>query len=152
MLTAPMLPFLGSLIVELRNNTDLRALVNVRVRGRHPAPESPDSPGSGDVQSRGSYKNYVVLDILSAPPDPYLPVTFAEVGARCYGTNEEVAWAVWGALVAAVHDTEARVKASGLGIYKTKAVTGGTQENDPDNDQPFVTGSISVIATTQVVT
>lgn len=147
----PQLPFLGAVIVEARTNAPLRALVDVRVRGRKPAPPDPDDPSSGDVQPRGKYKNYVVLDIVSAPPHPSLPMTYAEIQARCYGTNNDVAWEVWAALVGAFHREGPRVKASGLGIYRSLVIEGGTQDTDPFTDQPLVTGTIQVIATTQVV-
>lgn len=144
MLTGPMVPFLGPLIVELRTDPDLRVLVGTRVRGQEPA--------AGDVQPKGSWQRFVVLVILDAPPHPSLPITFAEVAVRCYGADPTDAWNVWAALVKAVHAVGPRVKASGLGIYRSAVLTGGTQDTDPDTNQPLVTGTIQVIATAQAVT
>ncbi|HEY6568544.1 MAG TPA: hypothetical protein VI341_13595 [Actinomycetota bacterium] len=145
-MTEPQLPFLGPIIVELRTDVDLRALVSTRVRGFRP-----QGGENGDVQPAGHYKRFVVLSILSAPVEPSLPITFAEVAARCYGTDDTDAWTVWAALVKAIHAVGPRVKDSGLGIYRTAVLTGGVQDSDPDTDQPMVTGSFQVIATTQVV-
>jgi hypothetical protein len=146
MLTDPQLPFLGAIIVELRTDVDLRALVGTRVRGYRP-----QGGAEGDVQGAGHYKRFVVVSVLSAPVEPSLPITFAEVGVRAYGTDDTDAWAVWAALVKAIHAVGPRVHTSGLGIYRTAILTGGTQDQDPDTDQPMVTGSFQVIATAQVV-
>lgn len=151
MLTDPQIPFLGPLIVEARTDADLRALVGTRVRGQYPAPEDPAVPGSGDVQPKGSWKAFVILSVLDAPPHPSLPITFAEVAARCYGADPTHAWSVWAALVKALHAVGPRVKASGLGIYRTAVLTGGTQDEDPDTHQPVVTGTLQVIATAAAV-
>lgn len=143
MLDAPQLDPLGSLLIEIRDDVDVDALVDGRVRGFEPAP--------GDAQPKGSYRAFVVIVALSVPPDPQLPVTFATYGIRCYGVTPQNAWAVWGAVVKALHETGPRVKSNGLGIYKTIAVEGGEQEKDPDTGQPVVTGTIRLIATTQAV-
>jgi len=143
MLNDPQLDSLGSLLVEIRDDVDVDALVNGRVRGFEPAP--------GDAKAAGSYQAFVVLVALSVPPDPQLPVTFATYGVRAYGSTPQSAWAVWGAVVKAIHETGPRLKANGLGIYKTIAVSGGEQGKDPDTQQPVVEGTIRLIATTQVV-
>lgn len=143
MLAEPQTPFLGALIVEARTDEDLRALVGTRVRGQ--------GPGPGDVQPKGSYRAFVVLHILDAPPHPSLPISFAEIGVRCYGTDPDNAWDVWRAFVKVFHATRVRTKASGLGIYRTAVLTGGTQDADPDTQQPLVTGTIQAIVTAQAV-
>jgi hypothetical protein len=43
------------------------------------------------------------------------------------------------------------VKSSGLGIYQSWVETGGAADQDPDTKQPLVSGTIRLIATTQVV-
>ena len=106
---------------------------------------------AGDVQPRQSWRKFIVLNTLSAPPDPDLPVTFATYGARCYGATFKDAWAVYGALVKSTHRIGARLKDSGLGIYQSLVTGGGSEEKDPDTKQPYVTASISLIATTRVV-
>lgn len=143
MLDDPQLDPLGSLLVEIRSDVDVAALVGGRVRGFEPAP--------GDAKPLGSYQGFVVIVALSVPPDPQLPVTFATYGIRCYGATPQAAWAVWGAVVKALHEVGPRLKANGLGIYKTIVVSGGEQSKDPDTQQPLVDGTIRLIATTQVV-
>jgi hypothetical protein len=143
MLDDPQINPLGSLLVEIRSDVDVDGLVNGRVRGREPAP--------GDAMASGSYQAFAVLVTLDAPPDPQLPVTFATYAIRAYGSTPQNAWAVWGAIVKAVHQIGPRVKSNGLGIYKTKVVSGGEEDTDPDTKQPLVTGVIRLTATTRVV-
>lgn len=143
MLAEPQLDPLGSLIVEIRSDVEVDALVDGRVRGFEPAP--------GDAKPSGSYQGFIVIVALGVPPDPQLPVTFATYAIRCYGATPQAAWAVWGAVVSAVHETGPRLKANGLGIYKTIVVDGGEQGKDPDTQQPVVTGTVRLIATTQAV-
>lgn len=143
MIDEPQLDPLGSLLVEIRNDFDVEALVDGRVRGFEPAP--------GDAGAAGSYKAFVVIVTLSAPPDPQLPVTFATYGIRCYGVTPQGAWAVWGAVVKAIHSIGPRLKSNGLGIYRSAVVSGGEQGKDPDTQQPVCEGTVRLIATTQAV-
>lgn len=143
-LDAPMLDPFGSLIRELLVDVDLVALVANRIRGDDPAP--------GDAQPLGSYRAFIVLTTLAAPPDPDLPVTFASYGARIYGATFQHAWQVYGALVKATHRVGPRLKDSGLGIYQTLVTAGGGEEKDPDTKQPYVNATITLLATTQAVT
>lgn len=140
----PMLDPLGALLIEIRDDIDVDALVDGRVRGGEPAP--------GDAQAAGKYRAFIVLITLSSPPEMRIPVTFATYGARCYGTTFQNAAAVYGALVKAVHQVGPRLKSSGLGIYRSAVISGGEATKDPDTQQPVVTATISLIATTQVVT
>jgi hypothetical protein len=94
----------------------------------------------------------VVVAALSVPPHPRVPVTWAEYGIRAYGATPQGAWAVWGAVVASLHQVGHRTKASGLLVYKTIIVSGGVQDEDPDTHQPVVTGSVQLIASLQSVT
>ena len=139
----PQLDPLGSLLTEIRDDIDVDTLVDGRVRGFEPAP--------GDAQPTGKFKAFVVIVTLDAPPEMGIPVTFATYGVRCYGATPQGAWAVWGAVVKAVHMIGPRLKSSGLGIYQTIVNGGGDQEKDPDTQQPVVMGTIRLIATTQVV-
>jgi hypothetical protein len=61
-----------------------------------------------------------------------VPITFAEYGIRCYGATPQNAWAVWGAVVKAIHQVGPRTKSNGLLIYRTFVLTGGQQDRDPD--------------------
>jgi hypothetical protein len=140
MLTVPQLDPMGALIAELRADPHVSALVGTRVRGFEPAP--------GDALGPGSYQPFVVLVALSVPPHPRVPITFAEYAVRAYGVTAQGAWALWAAVVKALHMTGERVKANGLGIYQTFVLTGGSQDSDPDTTQPLVTGTIRVTATT----
>ena len=143
-LDEPLLDPFGSFITELKADVDLISLVSDRIRG--------NEPGPGDVQPAGSYRAFIVLETLVAVPDPDLPVTFAQYGARCYGTTFQGAWAVYGALVKATHRVGPRLKVSGLGIYQTLITGGGGEEKDPDTKQPYVNATITLIATAQAVT
>jgi hypothetical protein len=144
MLDAAQLDPMGSLITEARNDAEVAALVDTRVRGYEPGP--------GDAQGAGKYKAFIVISALNVPVHPSLPVTFAQYGVACYGAEPKDAWAVWGAFAAVFHATTPRVKSNGLGIYRTAVVSGGEQDSDPDTKQPLVRGVISVIATAQAVT
>lgn len=144
MLEDPQLDPMGALLLELRADTDVAALVGARVRGYEPGP--------GDAGGSGAYRAFVVLTALSVPPHPRVPMTWAEYGVRAYGATPQNAWAVWGAVVKALHQVGHRSAASGLLTYKTIIVTGGAQDKDPDTDQPVVTGSVQLIASLQSVT
>lgn len=144
MLADPQLDPMGSLILELRADSDVAGLVSTRVRGFEPAP--------GDVLGAGHYEAFIVVSALSVPPHPRVPVTFAEYGIRCYGATPQNAFAVWGAVVKALHQVGPRTKSNGLLVYKSIVLTGGTQDRDPDTQQPVVTGSIRLTASLQSVT
>lgn len=143
MFTEPMLDPSGSLIVEARTDTDVAALVGTRVRGPEPAP--------GDAKGPGEYQAFVTIAALSVPPHLSLPITFAEYALNAYGVTYQNAWAVYAALVKAFHKAGERVKTSGLGIYSTFVLTGGTEDADPQTQQPVVRGTLRVIATTLAV-
>lgn len=143
MLDMPMLDPMGALITELRGDLDLAALVSARVRGGEPAP--------GDALDPGHYQAFVVIT-GAVGPDPRVPITRGSLGVRCYGSTHQNAAAVWGAVVKALHAVGPRVKASGLGIYRTALLPDAAQSKDPDTGQPYVEGTISIIATAQAVT
>lgn len=149
MLTAPQLDPMGALIAELRADSSVSALVSTRVRGFEPAPAKDGQPA--DAQGPGNYQAFIVITALSVPPHPRVPITFAEYGIRCYGATAQGAWAVWGAVVKALHQVGPRTKSNGLLIYRTFVITGGQQDRDPDTSQPVVTGSIRLTASLQSV-
>jgi hypothetical protein len=134
---------LGSVVSELRADVDVDDLTDGRVRGYQPAP--------GDARASGQYQPFVIVSALDVPPHPQVPITFASYGIRAYGSTPQNAWAVWGAVVKALHRYGQRVKSNGLGIYRSSVISGGEQETDPDTAQPVVTGVIRLIATTQAV-
>jgi hypothetical protein len=143
MFTEPMLDPSGSIIVEARNDIDVAALVANRVRGPEPAP--------GDAKGPGEYQAFVTIAALSVPPHLSLPITFAEYALNAYGVTYQNAWAVYGALVKAFHKVGARMKANGMGVYQSLVLTGGTEDADPQTQQPVVRGTLRVIATTLAV-
>jgi hypothetical protein len=140
---------MGSLIVELRETAAVAALVGARVRAREP--HGATDSYEGDALGPGAYKAFLVLVQLSLPPDRRVPVTVAEYAVRCYGRTSEEASAVYGAVVDALHRRGPRLRPNGLGIYATW-VTGGASDVDPKTQQPVVTGTIQLTATTQAVT
>jgi hypothetical protein len=155
MLDDPQLDPQGTLIRMIRNDADVAALVASRVRGYEPMGQifqNGHMVYAGDARGKEDYIAFIVVSALSAPPHRRVPVTWAEYSARCYGATPEHAWQVWAALVKALHETAPFVTNTGQGVYKTAIVSGGTQDHDPDTRQPFVIGSIQLIATTQAVT
>jgi len=143
MLTEPQLDPMGALILELRADADVAALVDTRVRGYQPAP--------GDALGPGEYRPFVVLQALTVMPHARVPVTWAEYAVRTYGATPQGAWAVWGAVVKALHEVGHRTTTAGQLFYKSIIVSGGTQDEDPDTHQPLVTGSVQLIASLQSV-
>lgn len=142
-MTEPQLDPSGPIIVEAREDPDVAALVSARVRGPEPAKD--------DAKGAGEYQAFVTVACLSAPPFFGVPITFAEYALNAYGVTYQNAWAVWGALVKCFHKTGPRVKANGLVIYQTLAISGGTEDSDPATKQPVVRGTIRVIASTLAV-
>ena len=144
MLEDPQKDPMGTLILEARNDGDVAALVGTRVRGFEPA--------DGDALGPGHYQAFVVLSALDVPPHPRLPITDATYAIAAYGSTPQNAWAVWAALVKAWHAVGPRIGSSHLGIYRSWIASGGTQDKDPDTQQPLVRGVLRLIATAQAVT
>jgi hypothetical protein len=138
----------GSLIVELREAAGVAAIAGVRVRGYEP--HGATDTYEGDSLGPGQYKAFVVIAALSMPPHRRVPVMWAEFSLKTYGRTKEEAIALYNACVDALHRQGPRLKANGLGIYNSW-VTGGSQEKDPDTQQPYVLGTIQLTATTQAV-
>lgn len=144
-----MLPIIAPYVTELREDAAVIAVIGVdgngvrRVRAAEPL--------AGDAQGPGRYLPFMVLDVFDAPPEPDIPVTFATIGASCYGTTHQNAWAVYLALVEATHRVGPRLKDNGLGFYRSLVVSGGEQGRDPDTKQPVVRAVVNLIATTEAV-
>jgi len=139
----------GSLIVELREDAGVAAIAGARIRGLEP--EGATRTYEGDALGPGHYKAFVVLAALSLPPHRRVPVMWAEYVVRAYGRDGDEAMALYLAIVDAMHRRGPRLKSNGLGIYSTH-VTGGEASKDPKTQQPVVTGTIQLTATTQAVT
>jgi hypothetical protein len=149
MLSVPQLDPMPSLLAWAKADGHIAALVSDRVRGYEP--KGATDTYEGDALGSGHYKAFIVISALSVPLHPRVPVTFAEYTVRCYGVTAQHAWSVWAAFVKAFHMPGERVESNGLGIYQTFILTGGSQDKDPDTDQPVTTGSLRVTATTVAV-
>lgn len=135
---------LPKLLIEIRSDPAVDAIVDGRVRGGEPA--------DGDAKGPGAYQPFVVLVQLTAGRHPRLPVQFPRIVARCYGrTHQEAAVLRW-AVSDSIHYGKGRIHSNGLGIYQSSDIEGGEQNTDPDTGQPYETLVIEAPATTQVVT
>lgn len=150
---------LPKLLNEIRDDPDVDALVEGRVRGFEPAPPTfhPDTGAllvKGDARQGSAadpYVAFVVLVQLDAPRETRAPIQRPVIVARCYGrTNAEAAALRW-AVSDAIHHIGPRLHANGLGIYHSWDAAGGEQEKDPNTQQPFQTLVINGLATTQAV-
>lgn len=153
MFTEPMVDPMGGLLADIRGDSHVDNLVDGRVRGFEPKGVTRNSAGNityeGDALGPGAYKAFVVVSALDVPPHPTVPITFATYGVRCYGVTAQGAWTVWAAIVKALHNVGNRTSGS-LRIYKTFVISGGEQDKDPRTQQPVVTGTIELIASTYV--
>ena len=142
MLDDPLVDPMGSIVTELRADLDVAALVGTRVRGGEAA--------TGDAKGAGQYQAFIVV---TGAPAPMLsvPVSRSSYGIRCYGATYQNATAVWGAAVKALHRVGPRVKASGLGIYLTTIDESAEPGSDPDTGQPYIEGTIRIIAAAQAI-
>lgn len=142
---------LPKLLIELREDELVNAIVGDRVRSPKPAP--------GDVAwadledgTRKFTHALIVLTRLSAPRHQRLPVQFPRIAVKCLGrTVVEAAELRWAASHA-IHNIGPRIHANGLGIYNTLDDAGGEQDSDPDTGQPLETFIVQAIATTQSAT
>jgi len=140
---------LAKLILEVRADPDVDAIVDGRVRGVEPKGAS--ASYEGDALGPGAFKAFIVLVPLDVTRMPSVPVQTATIAARCYGRDDieaaKLRWAVSNAL----HRKGARVHTNRLGIYQTLDQSGGAPERDPDTRQPLQTFVIIALATTQAV-
>lgn len=154
MFTEPQLDPMGALITLVRTDSHVDNLVDERVRGFEPKGVVRNAAGNitydGDALGPGHYKAFVVIAALDVPPHISLPITFATYAIRCYGVTAQGAWAVWAAVVKALHKIGNQTVGT-LGVYQVFVVSGGEQDKDPRTDQPVVTGTVRLIATTRAV-
>jgi hypothetical protein len=142
---------LPKLLVEIRDDADVDAIVDGRVRGVEPAPG--DAGWTTDGDGNRTFSNaFVVLVQLDAPRlGPRVPLQAAVIAVRCYGRTHAEAAALRWAVSNAVHNLSPRVKANGLGIYQSRDDSGGEQLVDPDTQQPYQQFVIGALATTVAV-
>ncbi|HEX5013014.1 MAG TPA: hypothetical protein VFV72_02560 [Candidatus Limnocylindrales bacterium] len=151
-----MLDVLPKLLIELRDDDAVDAIVHGRVRGYEPAPDTID-PNSGavleqgDARGPGQYVAFVVLVRLDSPRDKRSVGQYPRIAVRCYGRTRPEAFALYAACSDALHGRGPRIHNNGLGIYLSWDDTGSSQEKDPVTDQPYEEFIASLIATTQAV-
>jgi len=150
---------LPKLLLDIREDDTVDALVHRRVRSPEPAPPSISTAGvvldKGDSRAGTAadpYVAFVVLVPLPATRHPRVPIQFTRTAARCYGrTPAEAAELRW-AVSNAIHNVGPRIYGNGLGIYQSLDDGGGEAETDPVTQQPYQTLVIEAPATTQVAT
>lgn len=152
----PELDVLPKLLIELREDETVAGIVGKRIRGKDPEGPILDGLGReiepGDLRPAGSYVPFVVLKRLGGLPHPRLPIATTRTVVLCYGRTDREAAVLRNACAAAIHGRGPRVHSNGLAIYASHDVTGGEQEQAPENQQPLETFVIEAIATTQVAT
>lgn len=137
---------LAKLIIELKADSGVAAIVGNRVAGLEPV--------AGWAKGPGEYLAFVVLVQLDSPVIPGVPVQRSVIVARCYGGGETPvvqASALRWAVHHAIQLRGQRVHANGLGIYQTLETAGGDAERDPDTRQPYYSVVITALATTMAV-
>ena len=133
----------GRLLIEIRDDAGMAALVSGRVRGGEPA--------VGDALGPGHYQRFVVLVRLARTRLPRAPIQEVRYAARCYGTTYQDAAALAGAVSDAVHARGHRITPAGLSIFGSFDDGGGGGLLDPDTSQPYEVVFISVGALDRVL-
>jgi hypothetical protein len=133
----------GKLIIELREDAVVGAMVGTRVRGPVPAP--------GDALGPGSYQRFITCALIANPPLKRVPVQRARYLIKCYGTDPTDAMNLYVAASNALHERGVRTYANNIGIWNSWDDTGGSAESDPKTGQPYVSFIVELIATTQAV-
>lgn len=148
----PQLDPTGKVVVELRDDPDVDAIVSGRVRGFEP--QGATAQYDGDAHGPGKYKAFVVVTGSPIggrlPGMRMVPVQPARLTVRCYGRTPQEAAALYGACVKAIHGRGPRTY-SGVAFHQSFDETGGTPDKDPDTGQPLVVFVMEVLASTQVV-
>lgn len=147
-----MLATANKLLIELRDDAAVSAIVSTRVRVFEPAPG--DAGWTTDVLTGDkTYNNaFVVIVQLASPRAHRNPVQAPRFAVRCYGRTVIEADDLYRACSDAIHETGPRLYANGLGIYHSHDDTGGNAEKDPDTGQPYMTFIVELLATAQAVT
>lgn len=129
------------LIAELEANAGVAA-ITTRIRRLEADPD--------DVRGPGSYVAFVRIVRLSGEREKgRVPVQHPVYSVFCYGATDQQATDLYGAVSAALHDRGPRINA-GL-IYRTFDNSDGGTQKDPDTQQPYVEGVISVHAATAAI-
>lgn len=131
----------GKLVIELRDDPAVDAIVAGRVRGFEPK--------SGDADGPKNYKAHVVIVQLASERISQTAVQRFTCAIRCYGLTPPQAAELRWACSNALHLAGGRLHDNGLHIYQTVDESGGEQLKDPDTDQPYqifiVTGHASTL-------
>lgn len=143
---------LPKLIIELREDADVAAIVGDRVRSPNPAPGDADWDDLDNGQRKFKHAFVVLRALSSSDRHLRLPVQFPRYVAGCYGRTYVEAMQLRWAVSNALHNIGPRVHASGLGIYNSFEDGGGEPTPDPDTGQPYEDVVFQTIATTQPVT
>ena len=150
---------LPKLLTDIRDDTDVDAIVSGRVRSPEPAPRVVN-PSTGAVTDKGDarsgtasdpYVAFVVLIPMVPVRHHTLPIQWTRTVARCYGRTPIEATQLRWAVGAAIHNAGPRTYANGLGIYASYDIESGEPEKDPTTQQPYMELVIEAPATTQAV-
>lgn len=132
----------GTLISELRDAN----VAGGRVRGFEPAPAA--NGYEGDALGPGRYKRFVVLIRLGVQRLLQTSVAEVRIGYRCYGVTPQDAAALAGELSDQLHLRGGRAAGASGWIYQSIDETGGAASKDPDTDQPYESGVITLLTST----
>lgn len=135
---------IGGLIVELRSDTTIGAIVGNRVRGQEDA--------QGDVRGSSEWQAHIRIVTLATPRMPRVPVQRARYAINCYGRSKEEASDLYEAASDLLHGLGPRELTGGYWAYVSHDDTGGSFSTDPDTKQPAYTFVLELLATTQAVT
>lgn len=150
---------LPKLLTDIRDDTDVGAIVHDRVRSPEPAPRVVN-PSTGAVIDKGDARAGTAADpyvafVVLIPQVPLrhrtLPVQWTRTVARCYGRTPIEAASLRWAVGKAIHNAGPRVYPNDLGIYASYDVESGEPERDPTTQQPYMELVIEAPATTQAV-
>lgn len=147
-----MIPLLGKLLIELRDDTAFGMWHEDRVRGEEAAPVT--ATYDGDAHGPGEYKRFVVISQLDSPRHPRVPLQRPTFAVNVFGLSPKDAMDGYALASDAVHRVGVRMAGTGsgrVGIFNSFDDTGATPERDPQTGQPFVTFVVHLNATDQSV-
>lgn len=133
----------GKVVLELRADAALTALVAGRVDAGEPA--------DGHAKGPGEYLAFVVVMRGFHRRLAHAPVQSVQYVVRCYGATHQGATAVAMAVSGALHAKGNRL-AGGISIFDSieQGSTGGL--TDPDTKQPYMDVLFTVGASTELIT
>jgi hypothetical protein len=141
-----MINAIRALIVELRDDAAVGAVVGTRVRGPVPA--------AGDALGEGHYQPFILVAAEGGGPDRRVPVQRPRVLIKCYGIGPTDAYELYVKASTALHERRGRAYGTGanrIWIWNSWDVSGGSAEADPRTAQPYVSFIVELIATSQAV-